>query len=352
MPEDPVAARAKDEPAGAEVDARPLPAAGGRAAAPAAPVPGALSPAIAPPSPAPAAPAPPVDEDFRVLAMQAIAPRALALGPAFADLRGFAVFISRAAATNIMRHGEKGLQTEYEVAGGLVGYPAADPGTGLLFTRITAALAVHGYADQYEVEIPPEEWFRLSNQVRDEEVAGAAMALVGWYHSHPIYEAYLSAVDQETQRQFFGEVWNVAIVVAPQRRQIKAFHGGGSRPCELYLDPEETGGELVPVTYEVSAGAVSTTAGVEWFDPDEPYAAEPAAPPAAPDPPFAPVALVAPAALPGDGYPPPAPQRSAGLLPPGVPTLVVALVALAIFLLLVLIALTLFNMFGVRVGPR
>ena len=350
MPENPAAAGAVDEPAGNELRA---PAAGGPAVpSPAPAVPGALSPAIATPPPvAPAAAGSPVDEDFRVLAMQAIAPRSLALGPAFSQLRGFAIFISRAAATNIMRHGEKGLQTEYEVAGGLVGYPANDPGTGLLFTRITAALAVHGYADQYEVEIPPEEWFRLSNQVRDEEVDGGAMALVGWYHSHPIYEAYLSAVDQETQRQFFGEIWNVAIVVAPQRRQIRAFHGGASRPCELYIDPEETGGELVPVTYEVSAGAVSTTEGVEWFDPDDAYSAD-ANPPPEPDPAFASVALPAPGAFPDDVYPPPAPPRSAGLFPPSVPTLVIALLGLAIFLLALLIALTLFNMFGVRVAPR
>ncbi|MDQ2807033.1 MAG: Mov34/MPN/PAD-1 family protein [Chloroflexota bacterium] len=211
----------------------------------------------------------PVDDDFLVLTHESFQPVPLALGPAFAPLTGFALFISRAAAINIMRHGAKGLQTEHEVAGGLVGWPGYDPETGLRYTRITAALAVHGRADQYEVEIPPEEWFRLSNLVRDEDPYRGNSLLVGWYHSHPTFDAYLSEVDQQTQRQFFGEPWNVAIVVGPLRRQIKAFHSGNSTPCALYLDPEETDGRLIEVTYEVSAGAVSTNAGVEWVEPPE-----------------------------------------------------------------------------------
>ncbi len=209
----------------------------------------------------------PVDDDFLVLTHESFQPVALALGPAFALLTGFALFISRAAAINIMRHGAKGLQTEHEVAGGLVGRPGYDPDTGLRYTRITAALAAHGRADQYEVEIPPEEWFRLSNLVRDEDPYRGNSILVGWYHSHPTFDAYLSDVDQQTQRQFFAEPWNVAIVVGPLLRQIKAFHSGNSTPCALYLDPEETDGRLIEVTYEVSAGAVSTNAGVEWIDP-------------------------------------------------------------------------------------
>ena len=219
------------------------------------------------PAAPPSAAAAPVDDDFLVLTHESFQPVPLALGPAFAALTGFALFISRAAAINIMRHGAKGLQTEHEVAGGLVGRPGYDPETGLRYTRITAALAVHGHADQYEVEIPPEEWFRLSNLVRDEDPYRGNSLLVGWYHSHPTFDAYLSELDQQTQRQFFGEFWNVAIVVGPLRRQIKAFHSGNSTPCTLYLDPEETDGRLIEVTYEVSAGAVSTNAGVEWVEP-------------------------------------------------------------------------------------
>ena len=281
------------------------------------------------------------DEDFLVLARDAFKPQEMLLGSSFQELTGFAVFISRAAVTNILRHGEKGLRNESEVAGGLVGRPGYDPQSGLVFTFISAALAVQGHADRYEVEIPPEEWFRLSNHVRDDPPYLGTSILVGWYHSHPTFDAYLSEIDQQTQRQFFGEDWNVAIVVAPERRQIKAFHGADSTPCPLFLDPEETGGRLVPVEYEVSAGAVSTTRGIEWVEPadddpgDEmaftalgPAAAGPAetAPVATAPPAFqAPVATA-----PRDGLP--------------IPPFVIGLLILAILLLLILIALTLLNL--------
>jgi proteasome lid subunit RPN8/RPN11 len=292
-----------------------------------------------------------------VVAQDSFQPVVESLGPAAEGLAGFAIFISRAAVMNIMRHGEKGLQTEHEVAGGLVGRPGTDPATGLHYTRITAALAVHGHADQYEVEIPPEEWFRLNNLVRDEEPYRGNSLLVGWYHSHPTFDAYLSELDQQTQRQFFGELWNVAIVVGPLRRQIRAFHSGHSTPCRLYLDPSETGDQLVEVTYEVSAGAVSTTAGVEWVDPLETPARQQS--PLefiamSPDPDAALYPdLTADPLEEAAYYDPPAPSTNlvpAALTNLGLSPIVLGMLVLVAFLLLVLIMLTLLNMAGVRIG--
>jgi proteasome lid subunit RPN8/RPN11 len=207
------------------------------------------------------------DDDFRVLAVQVRQPQSWALGIPATAFTDFPVFISQAAVMNILRHGEQGLLTEREVAGALVGTPGYDPQTGLVFTRIVTALAVAGTASQYEVEIPPEEWSRLSTPALEEAPYWGAPFLVGWYHSHPAFDAYLSALDQQTQAQFFDEEWHIAIVVSPARHQIRAFHGAGGDPCPLYVDPDETGGILVPVTYAVTPGPVSTPAGIEWLLP-------------------------------------------------------------------------------------
>jgi proteasome lid subunit RPN8/RPN11 len=211
-------------------------------------------------------PLPGADDDFRVIAREAFRPPPVALGIPLDPLYGFVCFIGQAALTNLLRHGEQGLLTEQEVAGGLVGEPGVERQTGVPFTRIRAALAVQGRADRYEVEIPPESWWGLSTLVR-EDPAYRGTLLLGWYHSHPTFDAYLSPIDQLTQRQFFAEDWQIAIVVAPQQRQVKAFHGAEGRPCALFLDPAETGGALVPVAYGVSPGAVSTPAGIEWLAP-------------------------------------------------------------------------------------
>lgn len=214
--------------------------------------------------------APEVDDDsFRVLAVSLFEPQPWALGLAPDAVPGFPVFISQAAVINLLRHGEQGLLTAREVAGALVGAPGYDPHTGLIFTRIEAALPVAGYASEYEVEISPEEWSRLATLVQEEEPYRGRSMIVGWYHSHPTFDAYLSAQDEETQRQFFPEIWQIAIVVGPLRRQIKAFHGAYGGECPLYLDPAETGGALVPVVYEVTPGGVSTPAGIEWLAPPD-----------------------------------------------------------------------------------
>src|SRR5438876_658671 len=84
------------------------------------------------------------DEGFRVLAVTTVQPQQIALNIAARLSEVFAVFISRAAVTNLMRHGAKGWQTNREVAGGLVGQPGYDPGSRLWFTRIRAALPVPG----------------------------------------------------------------------------------------------------------------------------------------------------------------------------------------------------------------
>ena len=221
--------------------------------------------------PYPGVPAPPAteadDDSFRVLSVAVFEPQPWALGLSPDTTPGFPVFISQAAVINLLRHGEQGLLTEREVAGALVGAPGYDPHTGLIFTRIIAALPAAGYASEYEVEIAPEEWSRLATLVQEEEPYRGRSLLCGWYHSHPTFDAYLSALDEETQRQFFPEIWQIAIVVSPLRRQIRAFHGAYGGECPLYVDPAETGGVLVPVVYEVTPGAVSTPVGIEWLAP-------------------------------------------------------------------------------------
>ena len=154
-------------------------------------------------------------------------------------------------------------------------------------------------------------------------------------------------------------------MIGPQRRQIKAFHSGRSTPCLLYLDPDETGGALIPVSYEVSAGAVSTTSGVEWVEPPEVHNMSFATPPAPPgpynqadyattvldpagfdqDPDSRLTYMTAPPAvpLPAPSYPAarPAPTPGTGVL--GDFPLVPVLLIVAIALLLVLIAIMLFR---------
>lgn len=49
--------------------------------------------------------------------------------------------------------------------------------------------------------------------------------IVGWYHSHPGLGVFLSATDLRTQKLYFAEPWQVAIVIDPVNSQFGIFSG-------------------------------------------------------------------------------------------------------------------------------
>jgi proteasome lid subunit RPN8/RPN11 len=59
--------------------------------------------------------------------------------------------------------------------------------------------------------------------------------IVGWYHSHPDIGAFFSATDRKTQAAFFSQVWSVAWVIDPIRREQAWFVGPRSRPLSSTL---------------------------------------------------------------------------------------------------------------------
>ena len=55
------------------------------------------------------------------------------------------------------------------------------------------------------------------------EARSRGKLLVGWAHAHPDYGCFLSGTDVATQRQYFGEEFNVALVIDPVRGQKRVF---------------------------------------------------------------------------------------------------------------------------------
>lgn len=52
--------------------------------------------------------------------------------------------------------------------------------------------------------------------------------IIGWYHSHPDLGAFFSHTDRRTQAAFFRQVWQLGLVVDPQRNEIAWFMGPDS----------------------------------------------------------------------------------------------------------------------------
>ena len=59
--------------------------------------------------------------------------------------------------------------------------------------------------------------------------------IVGWYHSHPGLGVFLSARDHLTQRSFFTNPWQIALVVDPNRDIFGFFYGSEGLPAQTII---------------------------------------------------------------------------------------------------------------------
>lgn len=81
-----------------------------------------------------------------------------------------------------------------------------------------------------------EAWAQLSD-----ELSGKFFGklLIGWYHSHPRLDVFLSSYDQEIQRERFSEPWMVALVLEPEKHRGGFFcqrngHVSPNSPVEFF----------------------------------------------------------------------------------------------------------------------
>lgn|GEM_PF-2265104 len=64
------------------------------------------------------------------------------------------------------------------------------------------------------ITFTPDSWSEM-NKARD--MRFPSLRVVGWYHTHPRMDIFLSADDQFLHRNFFPEPWQVALVVEPHK---------------------------------------------------------------------------------------------------------------------------------------
>jgi len=157
------------------------------------------------------------------------------------------VFLEVAAERLIEEHTHS--EMNREVCGILLG--AAGQDESGCFTHVTRAIEGK-FADQRgtSVTFTHETWDYVYKMIADE---GNTEAIVGWYHSHPGFGVFYSSHDTFIQRHFFGQPWQVGIVVDPSTSQRGVFANvnDGIQGIERYWRLPETGqGDAEPVTCE------------------------------------------------------------------------------------------------------
>ena len=121
------------------------------------------------------------------------------------------VFVTQAAYWRFNAHAQSDLQNE--VGGWLIGKWRLDKQSGEQFVVIETILpALYTQQGSAYLTFTQESQVALHNHIQtyypDKE-------LVGWFHTHPRMGVFLSEYDNFLHRNFFPELWQVALVIEP-----------------------------------------------------------------------------------------------------------------------------------------
>lgn len=84
-----------------------------------------------------------------------------------------------------------------------------------------------------------QTWSALHREI---EQRFPAEAVVGWQHTHPNLGVFFSAYDVFLHRNFFGEPWQIAMVVDPQRQEFGFFQWRQNEvvDCGIWIVSQES----------------------------------------------------------------------------------------------------------------
>ncbi|MCK5525425.1 MAG: hypothetical protein KAI83_20035 [Thiomargarita sp.] len=157
------------------------------------------------------------------------------------------IYIKKTAFETIMRHiGWNSVgETSYNIVeqgGILLGKTFIDPDTNITYGVVEQAIAgKSAKGSSAYLEMTHETWKEMLDEAdKLLEQPGSEFQIIGWYHTHPnTLDVFMSGTDQATQSRLFGNDWQFAIVLNPQRKIWRAFYGSHSKECKGYIIENE-----------------------------------------------------------------------------------------------------------------
>ncbi len=148
------------------------------------------------------------------------------------------LYLTSKAVRQISQHihwGEKSFKNGVEQGGILLGKVYRDEAAGVTYGLAEEAVAGElGRGSGVYLELDHSAWQQMYQQVDSllERRGKGDMYIIGWYHTHPnSLDVFMSGTDRGTQERMFNKDWQFAIVLNPQRKIWKAFHGASAREC-------------------------------------------------------------------------------------------------------------------------
>lgn len=162
------------------------------------------------------------------------------------------LFIGKDAFEKMMRHAQSDLTQEQ--GGILIGqaYKEVNGRFYSMISRIIPALGADG--SPTHLRFNAESW---ANIWRDLKLSDNNI-MIGWYHTHPGLGVFMSGTDKRTQRLYFGNPWNIAIVIDPRAKEHGFFYGRDASPLTSVFGFDE-----IPVLDHAASQKLIIAQGVQ-----------------------------------------------------------------------------------------
>lgn len=152
------------------------------------------------------------------------------------------LYISKSAKDKIFRHiswGDQIASNIIEQGGILLGEVYIDKEINTTYGIVEIALSGESAtASNVHLEMGHDTWKRMIDHADEilESLPEKKLQIIGWYHTHPNHlDVFMSGTDKATQSRLFSQDWHFAIVLNPQRKIWRAFHGKESLECKGYM---------------------------------------------------------------------------------------------------------------------
>lgn len=131
------------------------------------------------------------------------------------------LYINREAWDNIKRHAVEG--GSLEIGGFLMGIRCVLDEHPI--TWITKSVRGTCKSSSAQVVIETSTYDKVLAEMEAEGIS-----IVGWYHTHPGIGVFLSGTDRETMSSHFSDLFSIALVLDPKRKN-HGFFGWGQDRC-------------------------------------------------------------------------------------------------------------------------
>lgn len=108
---------------------------------------------------------------------------------------------------------------------------------------VTHFIMADSWSSRIEVDVSHSDWASMEKEIdrlQEARKDDFRYLKVGWWHTHPDMQVFMSQTDRDTQKKYFNKDWQFALVINPRPRNtsqgnVGIFCGGGLHEASFII---------------------------------------------------------------------------------------------------------------------